>query len=116
MSEAPKLYVRPKWAPPHWDTPNEIIDRMKYFKRVIKTRFRLKRGNLSLLPFQTRLLSHFQRDKSILIVNTDNGLVTAAQYHQIYIKDVVVGHVGDRRIYSQLTRPDASATATRIKK
>lgn len=115
MNEAPKLYVRSNWTPPPWEIPNAIIDRMKPFQRAMKTSFRYKRGTSNLLPFQKRLLSHFQRDKSILIVNTDKGLGTAAQFHHLYIKDAVVGHLGDRRIYSRLSRLEANAAAKRIK-
>jgi hypothetical protein len=42
--EAPKLYVRSKWAPPHWDIPKELDTRLPKFRAAITQQFRRRNG------------------------------------------------------------------------
>ena len=72
--KAPKLYVRSKWTPPLWDIPKELDTRLSKFRAAITQQFRRRNGRSNLLPFQQKMLAQFQRNKSIIIINTDKGL------------------------------------------
>ena len=62
------------------------------------------------------MLSHFQRDKSIIIINCDKGLGPGGRWLTDYTSDAIGGHFGDLCIYSRLSKHEASAAAMRIKK
>jgi hypothetical protein len=113
--EAPKLYVRSKWTPPPWDIPKELDQRIPNFRRAITQQFRRRNGRSNLLPFQQKMLAHFQRDKNIIIINTDKDLGPGGRLLSDYTKDAIDDHLGDRRIYERLSKREADAAALRIK-
>ena len=61
------------------------------------------------------MLAQFQRDKSIIIINTDKGLGPGGRLLSDYTKDAIDDHLADCRIYKRLTKRDADASALRIK-
>jgi hypothetical protein len=115
-NEAPKLYVRSKWTPPPWDIPKEITKQMKPFRRAIIQQFRRRKGKRIYSPSNNVCSRTSNAIRASSSSTATKGLGPGGRFLTDYTSDTINGPLGDRRIYSHLSKHEASSAATRIKK
>ena len=105
---ATKLRLPSKFKP--WP-PNEVYNRLGTFCHKLEDLFSTRQKVKSnLLPFQRQLLDDLMNDPTIMICDSDKGLVPVAVDAQRYFEDRLT-HLLDPVTYKQLSPDEAAEVA-----
>lgn len=103
-----------EWVPQEGYIPKEATWWLNAFCQALKPLFIKQKVTPNLLSFQNKLLCHYCQDKSILLVNTDQGLGPAAIKYDWYVQDALGLHLNDKNKYQQLTTAEVDEDNTAI--
>ena len=111
----PKLYLGSTYIPKWWMITDPIRRRNRNFAQAIASLFQRKRRNPSnLLWHQHIALQKLQQDRRFLIVQCDKNLGPAIIEREIYIQRALSDHLLDNNTYEQLTKEEATNSASKI--
>ena len=112
----PKMYIRSKWTPPHWELQKELSKRCASFSTAVSTIFTKRKGRTNLLPYQHHLLRTLQQQSELVIVSCDKNLGPAIIERTTLIRRALDDHLLDTTTYRSITKAQADSKYNTIKK